>query len=134
MTVQEIPPAQGLTRTSRENQVVSSASPFLKNGKNRNTGFTAVCNVHAGMAPNNLAQFALRAFLVHRTQAEPSRAERLERWASRYVPISRGDCAYQNLGGVSTLAPPADDGKILVTPRNANIPGNLQVRQSDRFD
>jgi len=27
-----------------------------------------------------------------------------------------------------------DDGKILVTPRNANIPGNLQVRQSDRFD
>ena len=27
-----------------------------------------------------------------------------------------------------------DDGKILVTPRNANIPGNLQVRQSGRFD
>ena len=27
-----------------------------------------------------------------------------------------------------------DDGKILVTPRNANIPGKLQVRQSDRFD
>jgi hypothetical protein len=27
-----------------------------------------------------------------------------------------------------------DDGKILVTPRNANIPGNLQVRQSNRLD
>ena len=27
-----------------------------------------------------------------------------------------------------------DDGKILITPRNANIPGNLQVRQSNRLD
>ena len=27
-----------------------------------------------------------------------------------------------------------DEGKILVMPRNTNIPGNLQVRQSDRFD
>jgi hypothetical protein len=27
-----------------------------------------------------------------------------------------------------------DDGKILVTPRSANIPGNLQVRQSNGFD
>ena len=27
-----------------------------------------------------------------------------------------------------------DDGKILITPRKANIPGYLQVRQSNRFD
>ena len=27
-----------------------------------------------------------------------------------------------------------EDGKILITPRNDNIPGNLQVRQSNRFD
>jgi hypothetical protein len=26
------------------------------------------------------------------------------------------------------------DGKILVTPRNANIPGNLKVRQGNRLD
>jgi len=27
-----------------------------------------------------------------------------------------------------------DEEKILVMPRNTNIPGNLKVRQSDRFD
>ena len=27
-----------------------------------------------------------------------------------------------------------DDGRILVTPRNANIPGNLHVRQGNRLD
>jgi len=27
-----------------------------------------------------------------------------------------------------------DDGKILITPRNANLPGNLQVRQCNRLE
>ena len=46
----------------------------------------------------------------------------------------------QGVGPVNTETPhyseagAIDDGKILITPRNANIPGNLQVRQSNRFD
>lgn len=42
-------------------------------------------------------------------------------------PVNTETPHYSEAGAV-------DDRKILVTPRNANIPGNLQVRQSDRFD
>jgi len=42
-------------------------------------------------------------------------------------PVNTETPHYSEAGAV-------DDGKILITPRNANIPGNLQVRQSDRFD
>jgi len=42
-------------------------------------------------------------------------------------PVNTETPYYSEAGAV-------DDGKILVRPRNANIPGNLQVRQSDRFD
>src|SRR6266850_2027698 len=40
MTVQEIPPAQGPTRTSRKKQIVRIASPFVKNGENRKSFWT----------------------------------------------------------------------------------------------
>jgi hypothetical protein len=42
-------------------------------------------------------------------------------------PVNTETPHYSEAGAV-------DDRKILVTPRNANIPGNLQVRQIDRFD
>jgi hypothetical protein len=42
-------------------------------------------------------------------------------------PVNTETPHYSEAGAV-------DDRKILVTPRIANIPGNLQVRQSDRFD
>jgi hypothetical protein len=42
-------------------------------------------------------------------------------------PVNAETPHYSEAGAV-------DDRKILVTPRNANIPGNLQVRQIDRFD
>ena len=42
-------------------------------------------------------------------------------------PVNTETPHYSEAGAV-------DDRKILVTPRNANIPGDLQVRQIDRFD
>jgi uncharacterized protein YaaQ len=42
-------------------------------------------------------------------------------------PVNTETPHYSETGAV-------DDRKILVTPRNANIPGNLQIRQIDRFD
>ncbi len=42
-------------------------------------------------------------------------------------PINTEAPHYSEAGAV-------EDGKILITPRNDNIPGNLQVRQSNRFD
>jgi len=42
-------------------------------------------------------------------------------------PVNTETPHYSEAGAV-------DDRKILVTPRNANIPGNLQVRQINRFD
>jgi hypothetical protein len=42
-------------------------------------------------------------------------------------PVNTETPHYSEAGAV-------DDRKILVTPKNANIPGNLQVRQIDRFD
>src|SRR5580692_9160456 len=42
-------------------------------------------------------------------------------------PVNTETPHYSEAGAV-------DDGKILVMPRNAYIAGNLQVRQSDRFD
>src|SRR5256885_16555680 len=42
-------------------------------------------------------------------------------------PVNTEAPHYREAGAV-------EDGKILITPRNDNIPGNLQVRQSNRFD
>jgi hypothetical protein len=42
-------------------------------------------------------------------------------------PVNSETPHYSEAGAV-------DDGKILVTPRSANIPRNLQVRQSNGFD
>jgi hypothetical protein len=42
-------------------------------------------------------------------------------------PVNTETPHYSEAGAV-------DDRKILATPRNANIPGNLQVRQIHRFN
>ena len=42
-------------------------------------------------------------------------------------PVNTETPHYSEAGAV-------DNGKILITPINANIPGNLQIRQSNRLD
>ena len=42
-------------------------------------------------------------------------------------PVNTETPHYSKAGSVN-------DGKVLVMPRNANIPGNLQVRQSNCLD
>lgn len=42
-------------------------------------------------------------------------------------PVNTETPHYSEAGAV-------DNGKILITPRNANIPSNLQIRQSNRLD
>ena len=68
------------------------------------------------------------------------RGEDVEGLPAFWTKAKYGKMSIEGRDSVNTETPhyskagAVDDRKILVTPRNANIPGNLQVRQSDRFD